>query len=974
MRRRLLAGILVVAMALQTPGVTYAAQLPETGTPVVESTEETTSAEVGAAEQTEGEQASSEADATKQTTEQEMIQPEVNDAASDTAVTTEGMPEEETDAAVQREADNPENAPMAYRSDLDTPISSITEGQNQPQRTRAAQLESAYTSPYITAPKNQWSYGTCWAFANVTASEASMIKEGLVGTDVDLSEWQLAYYTAHNVTDPLGGTKGDKVTVGNSSLSYLDAGGEQRIATFRLANWLGMVDESVAPYDTVMANPEAVLPDSAAYASDVAHLENAYWISMQDTDVVKSLIKEYGAAATSYYTSNQYYNFNLSQYAEYCPDSSKSANHAVTIVGWDDTYSKEQFGGSEGLKPSSDGAWLCQNSYGAWGNADGYFWISYEDAILSRSNAYFFDYGTADNYDCNYQYDGGAWGLYYPSSFSNGKIKECNVFTAQGDQILKAVGFYTADSQYACTVNIYKNGKDGEPESGELVATIPADQIYAGYHTVPLPQEVYLQNGDRFAVVITQNATNNTSTKVDVDAYYDGGWMTNRTSAEEGQSYVSTGYAWFEISQKDTVEKYSYMNCRIKAFTDCASAVQSVTLPESKELKPGDSVQLPVDVKVWEGQTAPALSWESSEPSVASVDANGVITAVSEGTAIITCKVENIRASCRIVVKQENAGSDSGGTGGDSGNSGDNGGTGSDSGENGGTGENSGDNGAAILQVIGVTLNTDHLTIELGKSASLTAQVQPVQAANRNVTWTSNNPNVVRVSEGRLTPVRVGTATITCVTQEGGYQQTCKVTVVRTYPRGRLLADRRTSAYYRVTRSGITGATVEYVRPARYAVGYVVPDAITLDGITYKVTSVGAYAFRYNRYAQRIVIGNNVTSIGYGAFYGCSRLYAVSLGKNVSSIGVYAFANCISLRGIVIPARVKLIGHRAFYGCKNLNSMVVQTTALNPSRLGFYVFYGTPNRMNIRVPRSRVTYYNWLFKARGVSRYARVFG
>ena len=58
--------------------------------------------------------------------------------------------------------------------------------------------------------RNQYPYGSCWAFTTNAAQEISLLKAGH-GT-MDLSELQLAYFTYHSVTDPLGGTQGDKVT------------------------------------------------------------------------------------------------------------------------------------------------------------------------------------------------------------------------------------------------------------------------------------------------------------------------------------------------------------------------------------------------------------------------------------------------------------------------------------------------------------------------------------------------------------------------------------------------------------------------------------------------------------------------------------------------------------------------------------------------------------------------------------------
>ncbi len=81
--------------------------------------------------------------------------------------------------------------------------------------------------------------------------------------------------------------------------------------------------------------------------------------------------------------------------------------------------------------------------------------------------------------------------------------------------------------------------------------------------------------------------------------------------------------------------------------------------------------------------------------------------------------------------------------------------------------------------VTGVTLNKSALTLDIGKTASLTATVAPSNATNQNVTWISSNKSVATVSSsGVVTAVKAGTATITALAADGsGYNATCEVTV-----------------------------------------------------------------------------------------------------------------------------------------------------------------------------------------------------
>ena len=135
------------------------------------------------------------------------------------------------------------------------------------------------------------------------------------------------------------------------------------------------------------------------------------------------------------------------------------------------------------------------------------------------------------------------------------------------------------------------------------------------------------------------------------------------------------------------------------------------------------------------------VTWKSSNPAVATVDANGKVTAKSLGMADITVTTKDggYTATCRVGVQRRPAGD---------------------------------------VSVTGVTLNKTTLTLSKGASATLTATVAPTNATNKKVTWTSSDPAVATVdASGKVTGVANGTATITVTTEDGGYTATCAVEV-----------------------------------------------------------------------------------------------------------------------------------------------------------------------------------------------------
>ena len=620
---------------------------------------------------------------------------------------------------------------LSYQGEEEIKVSSLQE--LEPGADRGVHT-SSYISPYITSIKNQNPYGTCWAHAAMASAEADLWKKGLADSTIDLSEWQLAYFFYHTVEDPLGGTAGDSVTVvtDSSAEDYLDRGGNQQLATYRLATWQGVTQEADAPYSTVYNDRTKTLDDALAYGKDAYHLENAYWVSMKDRDIVKQLIMEYGACAASYYHDSAYFNsssqWNRSEpLAEYKPTGT-STNHAITIVGWDDNYSKDNFGT---YKPSSNGAWLCKNSWGSNWSKDGLFYISYEDSPNLNGNAYFYDYGTGDNYDYNYQYDGGV-GL---STYS--VANAANVYTANSAETLKAVGFYTEDVQYTCTIKIYKNCT-GNPVSGTLVSTQTATEPYAGFHTVVLDTPVDLNAGDTYSVVVYQTTSSGTP-KVPIDVSFSWNWLTGVSSAKTGQSFISSsGSYWQDVSA-------SGYNCRIKAYTDKRDTttpadvkVSRITLSASTglALTKGQTQKLTATVAP-ANATNQAVTWKTSDKNVATVSPSGLVTAKSAGTATITCTAQDgsgVKATCKVTV---------------------------------------------TVPVSGIQLSQTSAALTVGDTLTLTKTIYPSDATNQAVTWTSSSDAVAGVdSNGKITAKTAGSAVITCKSvSDNSVVGICNVTV-----------------------------------------------------------------------------------------------------------------------------------------------------------------------------------------------------
>ena len=438
-----------------------------------------------------------------------------------------------------------------------------------------AALPSRYDSRdygYVTSVKNQNPYGTCWAFATTAPIETYMIKHGITNPDtgapsttsLNLSEYHLSWFSFTPSYDYEGFLVGDSTSpTGNNT--FLTSGGNGLIATYTLMNWRGPASEATSALAYNRTNTNGLDP-MYAYSFNTVHVEDALWIPGSNIDAIKRAIMEYGAGTINYYHNIDYMNNNTSamcfkQTAEPFSSDYIEPNHAVTLVGWDDNYSKSNFNAAYG--PSHDGAWIVKNSWGASVFQQGYFYLSYEDSSALNDYCYFFKVAGTDNYQHNYQYDGTSNFVTCLEAGSGTQI--ANVFTSNGSELLRAVSLNVWDEGVSYTLDIYKNPSNvREPTSGTKVATQTGSFPSLGYFTVPLNTPVALNSGDRFAVVFTLNAPSASESgllSIPFDSTYAISWI-KWVHADHGDTsfYKTPGNAWTDCPSNG--------DFRIKAYTD----------------------------------------------------------------------------------------------------------------------------------------------------------------------------------------------------------------------------------------------------------------------------------------------------------------------------------------------------------------------------------------------------------------------
>ncbi len=442
---------------------------------------------------------------------------------------------------------------------------------------------------FVTEVKNQRNTSLCWAFSLASNLETSLLTREQ--KYYDLSEEQLAYFWANRVNDPLGNTPNDKIT---RTQSDYHGTGNGRVASFFLSTWSGMTTEEKVPFQS----SAVTWPDSLAYDTS-AYMEDAIF-SQYTVDRTKQLLMEYNSVSAMIYMLDNYYYPDTASYS--CPQSGL-VNHAVTIVGWDDTYSKENFPSASGV--NNDGAWIVKNSYGKnWGK-NGYFYLSYEDKSITNlvSNTAM----TTPAYPNNYFYDGAAAGtVTFPGNTINNGYYVSNIFKATAGngkdeelgEIVTAVPQDNTDFQ----IQVYTDLKNtSDPTSGTPAYAEPVDytQPLAGIHTIHLNTPVKIPQGTFYSVVIripdgsnkfyVEKTTTSTS------------WFTATAGIDPNQSFFSTsGKKWYDAGNQ--------YNCcfSVKAHTKTLDSSTVVTpsvepTPDAKptvnpEVQPSVSPDSPSEV------------------------------------------------------------------------------------------------------------------------------------------------------------------------------------------------------------------------------------------------------------------------------------------------------------------------------------------------------------------------------------------
>ena len=427
--------------------------------------------------------------------------------------------------------------------------------------------EAAFPSSYdarkeglVTPVKNQNPFGTCWAFGMAAIMETSLLAQNK-GT-YDLSEEHLSYFFSNRQNDPLGNTPDDKnYVLGN----YHETGGNDHLAAIYLSTWAGMTTEADVPFPTDSSHQQDLtvqIPESKAYNS-AAYLKNAS-VSKYSEERMKEMLLNDHAVSIMLYMKESYANPDT---AAYCYPVGKSnstvINHIVTVVGWDDTYSKDNFLPVSNV--TSDGAWIIKNSWGEKKGDGGYYYLSYQDPNISKLVSAEAVAASDQKYRNNYFYDGSSALSVIPIQAGQSVAAVYETTAGKGKaEVLGEVNLVTNSDNACYKIQIYTDLTDPyDPESGTAAYAAPYEfeQPIAGVQTISVP-EVVLKQGSRYSVVITNSGIEKISFGVEAKSSY-GNWFTCTAGIETGQTFYKSA----SETARWTDGKTKNWTARIKAHT-----------------------------------------------------------------------------------------------------------------------------------------------------------------------------------------------------------------------------------------------------------------------------------------------------------------------------------------------------------------------------------------------------------------------
>ncbi len=356
---------------------------------------------------------------------------------------------------------------LNYEFDSATRSASFTDIAKTDSLPTAFSLEEVGRLPRV---QDQGDLGACWAFASLSALESAM----LPGQSTSFVHDHLLL---------------------NHSLASEKVAGASQMALSYMISWRGPVTDESDVYGDGYVNTEL---------APSVHVQGANTYTEPTVEELKQSVFLYGGTEASLYfvladgeysdTASRYYS---EENAAYAYTGEREVNHDVVIVGWDDTYDRMNF--PNGASLTSDGAFLCLNSWGEDFGNGGLMWISYCSTQFAKTAMCFTSVESTMNYSKIYQTD--LCGATANAGYDSDTAYFANVYTAESDEELLAAGIYTLGDNSEYEVFIVRDFED-EKSFAEREPVASGTIAKTGYHTIGMYKDIQLKAGERFAVVV----------------------------------------------------------------------------------------------------------------------------------------------------------------------------------------------------------------------------------------------------------------------------------------------------------------------------------------------------------------------------------------------------------------------------------------------------------------------------------------
>ena len=479
---------------------------------------------------------------------------------------------------------------------------------------------------YVPPVRQQNPFATCWGFAATAASEISILGSILdydpdAWKTINLSEKQLAYFTHVPLADENNPQNGEGlVTKSKDAVDVYNTGGSLFLAASAYAQGIGPSNEDNEEFGDLFRYygkekntlqryfngtyhnfcysdlDDWSIPEEYRFARDYYLKESImlpspvreyslgpYQYNPEVTRLIKEQLLLKRGVSIGFMADVSRPDQDLSETGVYLNNltwahytwENMNANHAVTIIGWDDNYPKENFLADH--QPPENGAWLVRNSWGSgeeafpncgemnWGiqvqktdeNGDpvfdesgdpvmvgsGYFWLSYYDHSLSNPESFVFWDSFAPEYIDQHDYL--PIGEVKCRKYDN-PVKMANVFAGGHSRVLTEISCITGSLNTEVHYSIYLLC-DGftSPEDGLCVSSGNARFAYGGYHRIQLEDEVFIQSRQAYAIVLEMTDQDGQYLIYDAIFFSVPGFPTNPIAViNENESFVFQDGTW----------------------------------------------------------------------------------------------------------------------------------------------------------------------------------------------------------------------------------------------------------------------------------------------------------------------------------------------------------------------------------------------------------------------------------------------